>query len=78
MLFRSAGGVAANSRLRVMMNEEMAKIPETKLIIPPLYCCTDNAAMIGAAGYVAYSHGEFGGFDASADPGMLMPGEEEL
>ncbi len=72
-----AGGVAANSRLRVMMEEEMAKIEETDLIIPPLYCCTDNAAMIGAAGYVAYMHGERGGFDASADPGMLMPGEEE-
>ena len=71
-----AGGVAANSRLRVLMEEQMKAIPETKLVIPPLYCCTDNAAMIGAAGYVAYMHGERGGFDASADPGMLMPGEE--
>jgi N6-L-threonylcarbamoyladenine synthase len=71
-----AGGVAANSRLRVLMEEEMKKIPETKLVIPPLYCCTDNAAMIGAAGYVAYMHGERAGLDLSADPGMLMPGEE--
>ncbi len=71
-----AGGVAANSRLRVMMEEEMKKIPETELVIPPLSCCTDNAAMIGAAGYIAYQHGLFGGLDAAADPGLMMPGEE--
>ena len=71
-----AGGVAANSRLRVMMEEEMKNRKDTELIIPPLYCCTDNAAMIGAAGYVAYKHGQFGTFDLSADPGMAMPGED--
>ena len=71
-----AGGVAANSRLRVLMEEKMKDIPQTQLIIPPLYCCTDNAAMIGAAGYIAWQHGQFGTFDASADPGMLMPGED--
>ena len=38
---------------------------------------TDNAAMMGAAGYVAYQHGLFGGFDDAADPSMLMPGEED-
>ena len=71
-----AGGVAANSRLRVLMEEAMKEYPEVKLVIPPLSCCTDNAAMIGAAGYVAYQHGLFGGFDAAADPALLMPGEE--
>jgi len=70
-----AGGVAANSRLRAMMTEQMAAVPETKLVIPPMYCCTDNAAMIGAAGYVAYQHSCFGGMDAAADPGLTMPGE---
>ena len=54
----------------------MKEYPEVKLVIPPLSCCTDNAAMIGAAGYVAYKHGLFGGFDAAADPALLMPGEE--
>jgi N6-L-threonylcarbamoyladenine synthase len=72
-----AGGVAANSRLRAMMTDRMASHPETKLVIPPMYCCTDNAAMIGAAGYVAYQHKCFGGFDAAADPGLTMPGEIE-
>lgn len=70
-----AGGVAANSRLREMMSEEMKQFPDIELIIPPLRCCTDNAAMIGAAGYVAYQHGLFGGMDAAADPGLQMPGE---
>ena len=70
-----AGGVAANSRLRALMTERMEKIPETKLVIPPMYCCTDNAAMIGAAGYVAYEHHCFGKMDAAADPGLTMPGE---
>lgn len=72
-----AGGVAANSRLRVLMEEEMKKHPDVKLIIPPLKYCTDNAAMIGAAGYVAYRHGLFGDFSLSADPGLAMPGEIE-
>ncbi len=70
-----AGGVAANSRLRELMQESMADAEGTKLVIPPLYCCTDNAAMIGAAGYIAWKHGCFGTLDASADPAMEMPGE---
>ncbi len=72
-----AGGVAANSRLRVMVQEAMAAYPETELVIPPLKCCTDNAAMIGAAAYIAWKHEDFGGFEVSADPGLMMPGEDE-
>lgn len=72
-----AGGVAANSRLREMMQEEMKAYPETKLIIPGIRYCTDNAAMMGAAGYVAYQHKLFGTLDAAADPGLEMPGENE-
>ncbi len=71
-----AGGVAANSRLRVMIEEEMKEVPETELIIPPLKYCTDNAAMIGASAYVAWQHGLFGTLDAAADPGLEMPCEE--
>lgn len=70
-----AGGVAANSRLREMMTKKMNEYPQIKLVIPPLKYCTDNAAMIGASGYVAYQHQLFGGLDAAADPGLLMPGE---
>lgn len=70
-----AGGVAANSRLRALMEEQMAPFTNIQLVIPPLWCCTDNAAMIGASGYIAYQHGLRSAFDCSADPGLLMPGE---
>lgn len=52
-----AGGVAANSRLRAMVEERMKAYPDIKYTIPPLWCCTDNAAMIGASGYEAYLKG---------------------
>ena len=41
-----AGGVASNQRLR----EVLENIP-AEVFIPPLSICTDNGAMIGAAGY---------------------------
>lgn len=72
----TAGGVAANSRLRVLLEEGMKKYPDIELSQPPIRYCTDNASMIGASGYVAYKNGIRCGFDVSADPGLLMPGEE--
>ena len=70
-----AGGVAANSCLREKM-ETACKENELLLYYPPRIYCTDNAAMIGAVGYVAYKHGLFGDLAAAADPGLMMPGEE--
>ena len=72
----TAGGVAANSRLRVLLDEGMKKYPDIELSQPPIRYCADNASMIGASGYVAYKNGVRCGFDVSADPGLLMPGEE--
>ena len=72
----TAGGVAANSRLRVLLDEGMKKYPDIELSQPPIRYCTDNASMIGASGSVAYKNGVRCGFDVSADPGLLMPGEE--
>lgn len=71
----TAGGVAANSRLRVLLDEGMKKYPDIELSQPPIRYCTDNASMIGASGYVAYKNGVRCGFDVAADPGLLMPGE---
>ncbi|MGM9940645.1 MAG: tRNA (adenosine(37)-N6)-threonylcarbamoyltransferase complex transferase subunit TsaD [Bulleidia sp.] len=72
----TAGGVAANSRLRALLAEKMKEYPDIELSQPPIRYCTDNASMIGASGYVAYRNGVRCGFDVSADPGLLMPGEE--
>lgn len=72
----TAGGVAANSRLRQMLVEQMQQYPDIELAQPPIKYCTDNAAMIGATGYVAYKNGVRCGLDISADCGLCMPGEE--
>ncbi len=66
-----AGGVAANSRLRAKMQESFAsQYPSVKLTIPPLWCCTDNAAMIGAAGYYALKSGKWGTYSDKASPSL--------
>ncbi len=66
-----AGGVAANSRLREKMVEAFANRSE-ELILPPLWVCTDNAAMVAVAGYFAYKNEEFGDFSQSAKPSLKV------
>lgn len=66
-----AGGVAANSGLRTAL-EERFKSSQIPLMIPPLYLCTDNAAMIGAAGSVLYEKEEFADWDLNANPGLIL------
>lgn len=51
-----AGGVAANSELRLRMEQEAGKIG-AKVVYPPLVLCTDNAVMIASAGYYEYING---------------------
>lgn len=50
------GGVSANSRLRVLL-QERADEAGIQLSLPPLRYCTDNAAMIAAAGKEAFRAG---------------------
>ncbi|MGQ9568702.1 MAG: tRNA (adenosine(37)-N6)-threonylcarbamoyltransferase complex transferase subunit TsaD [Anaerolineae bacterium] len=54
-----AGGVAANAFLRA---EAQRRIPVPVRIAPP-FLCTDNAAMVAAAGYFAYQSGRRAGLD---------------
>lgn len=69
--FVLAGGVAANSCLRKHVMEDLqVKYPNVECIIPPLACCTDNAAMIGVAGSVAYRLGKRADNEVSANPGL--------
>lgn len=61
-----AGGVAANSRLREMITQLVNQYPEVKLTIPPMWCCTDNAAMIGVAASINYRYHLFSELDLGA------------
>lgn len=51
------GGVAANRRLRVRV-AEAAREDGFRVVIPPPALCTDNAAMIAAAGAALLARGE--------------------
>ena len=66
------GGVAANSALRASMLEA-GRADGFKVYIPPPKRCTDNAAMIAAAGAVRLARGERSGFDLGADPNLPLP-----
>jgi N6-L-threonylcarbamoyladenine synthase len=44
------GGVAANGRLRRVL-QDRAAADGTDLFLPPLSLCTDNAGMVAALGY---------------------------
>ena len=51
-----AGGVAANGRLRQLVNDGAQKLG-AKVLLPALKYCGDNAAMIAAQGYYEYRDG---------------------
>ena len=60
-----AGGVSANKGLRNKI-EQACLNNNYNLVVPEIKYCTDNAAMIGAAGYYAYKIGRVAGLDLNA------------
>lgn len=66
-----AGGVAANSRLRERMTAEGAAAG-LDVIVPSVALCTDNGAMIAAAGIRHLERGETSPLDISADPNLQL------
>lgn len=69
--FAIAGGVASNSSLRAAFEERCAKEKMEFYHPSPIYC-TDNAAMIGAAGYYEFVKGVRSGYDLNAVPGLKL------
>ena len=69
--FAIAGGVASNSSLRAAFEEECGKRNIAFYHPSPIFC-TDNAAMIGVAGYYEYIKGVRSGYDLNAVPNLKL------
>ena len=69
--FAIAGGVASNSSLRAAF-EEQCRARGIEFYHPSPVYCTDNAAMIGVAGYYEYIKGNRSGLDLNAVPNLKL------
>ncbi len=69
--FAIAGGVASNSSLRAAFAQQCSKEKISFYHPSPIFC-TDNAAMIGVAGYYEYIKGARSGYDLNAVPNLKL------
>ncbi len=60
----AVGGVAANTALRDGLTEK-AEASGLNVLLPPAELCTDNAAIVAAAGYLRFRNGETSGLSIS-------------
>jgi N6-L-threonylcarbamoyladenine synthase len=65
------GGVAANSRLRSLLEETCVQ-RGLKLYVPSPVLCTDNAAMVAACGFHRYQRGVRTSLDVEPDPNLTL------
>ena len=66
-----AGGVSANSYIRKEF-DKLAKEKNIKIFYPELKYCTDNAAMIAAAGYFNFIEGKRATLNLNAVPNLKL------
>lgn len=68
-----AGGVSANPLLRKQFNKKFKNdFPNTRLTIPNIKYCTDNAAMIARAAEEKYKRKDFSKISITASPRMEL------
>lgn len=71
-----AGGVSANSYLRKEIVDRLSGT-DVEVVIPPLWCTTDNAAMIAKVGSYLYKEGYHANLSLSADPSWKIEDYEK-
>lgn len=71
-----AGGVAGNKALRKKFKEKTSN-KDIEVFYPSPILCTDNAAMIAAAGSFRLKRGERSSLDVNAAPGMRLIAESQ-
>lgn len=66
-----AGGVSANKELRKVLQERVKeKYKNVEVVIPPFWCCTDNAAMLAMSAY--YSNESLDSLEMGVDPSLEL------
>lgn len=71
-----AGGVSANSYIRERF-KQLEEIPGIQVYYPEPILCTDNGAMIAAAGYYNYIHKQVSDLTLNAIPNLKIEAKEK-